>query len=98
MRDGTSENRKPRGGGWRPALLLFFVAPLTGEFLLSNLPITWLWVLIVLAPMYGGGALLIRETARRLRLGWPGILTMTLGYALIEEAFVTQSLFNPNYL
>jgi hypothetical protein len=89
---------QPSDKAWRPALLLFFLSPLVGEFLLGNLSITWLWVLIILAPMYGGGALLIRETARRLGLSWPGILALSLGYALIEEAFVTQSLFNPNYL
>lgn len=83
---------------WRPALGLFFLAPLVGEFLLGNLPITWLWALFVLAPLYGGGALLVRETARRLRLGWPGMILLALAYAVIEEAFVTQSLFNRDYL
>ncbi|MCL4301226.1 MAG: hypothetical protein KJ077_36175 [Anaerolineae bacterium] len=81
-----------------PALGLFFLAPLIGEFLLGNLPITWLWVLLVLAPLYGGGALLIRETTRRLNLGWPSMVVLGLAYAVIEEAFVTQTLFNPNYL
>jgi hypothetical protein len=80
------------------AVGLFFLAPLVGEFLLGNLPITWLWALISLAPLYGGGALLIRETARRLRLGWPSIVILGLTYAVIEEAFITQSLFNPNYV
>ncbi|RPI92713.1 MAG: hypothetical protein EHM40_12210 [Chloroflexi bacterium] len=81
-----------------PALGLFFLAPLVGEFLLGNLPITWLWTLLTLAPLYGGGALLIRETARRLKWGWPSMIVLALAYALIEEAFVTQSLFNPNYV
>lgn len=81
-----------------PAVGLFFLAPLVGEFLLGNLPITWLWALISLAPLYGGGALLIRETARRLKLGWPGVVLLGLAYAVVEEALVTQSLFNPNYL
>lgn len=81
-----------------PALGLFFLAPLVGEFLLGNLPITWLWVLLTLAPLYGGGALLIRETARRLNWGWPSLIVLGLAYAVIEEAFVTQSLFNPNYV
>jgi hypothetical protein len=81
-----------------PALGLFFLAPLIGEFLLGNLPITWLWVLLVLAPLYGGGALLIRETTRRLKLGWPSMVVLGLAYAVVEEAFVTQTLFNPNYL
>ena len=84
--------------GFIPALGLFFLAPLVGEFLLGNLPITWLWALISLAPLYGGGALLIRETARRFGLGWPSMVVLGLAYAVIEEAFVTQSLFNPNYV
>lgn len=81
-----------------PALSLFFLSPLVGEFLLGNLPITWLWALLTLAPLYGGGTLLIREITRRLRLGWPSMVILGLVYALIEEAFVTQSLFNPNYV
>jgi hypothetical protein len=81
-----------------PALGLFFLAPLVGEFLLGNLPITWLWALLSLAPLYGGGALLIREATRRLRLGWPSMVVLGLVYAVVEEAFVTQSLFNPNFV
>lgn len=81
-----------------PALGLFLLAPLVGEFLLGNVPITMLGALLLLAPLYGGGALLIREMARRWRLGWPGIGVLCLIYGLVEEAFVTQSLFNPNYV
>jgi hypothetical protein len=69
-----------------------------GEFLLGNLSITWLWTLLTIGPLYGGGALLIRETARRFNLGWPSILMLGLAYAVVEEAFVTQSLFNPDYV
>jgi hypothetical protein len=47
------------------ALTLFFLAPLVAEYLLGDLPITLLVALIMLAPMYGGGALLIRELTRR---------------------------------
>jgi hypothetical protein len=84
-------------GIW-PALGLMFVAPLVAEFLLGNLPVKLLPALIVLAPMYGGGALLIREAVRRTRRGWPSILLLGMAYAIFEEAFTTQSLFNPNYL
>ena len=81
-----------------PAVGLFFLAPLVSEFLLGDLPITMLGALVILAPLYGGGALLIREVARRRGLGWPGIFVLALAYAVIEEAFTTQTLFNPNYL
>ena len=80
------------------AVTLFFVAPLVAEFLLGDFPATWLPLLIILAPMYGGGALLIRELTRRTGRGWPTILLLGVAYAIIEEAFTTQSLFNPHYL
>lgn len=82
---------------WKPAIALFFLAPLIGEFLLGNLPITFLPALIVLAPLYGGGALLVRELARHRGLGWPGIVLLALAYAVLEEGIITQSLFNPDY-
>jgi hypothetical protein len=80
------------------AVTLFFVAPIVAEYLLGDFPATWLPLLIILAPMYGGGALLIRELARRTGRGWPTILLLGVAYAILEEAFTTQSLFNPHYL
>ena len=47
--------------------------------------------------MYGGGALLIRELARRSGGGWPTIIVLGLAYSTWEEALVTQLLFNPTY-
>ncbi len=78
------------------AVTLFFLAPIVAEFLLGDFPATWLPLIIVLAPMYGGGALLIRELTRRSGRGWPTILLLGVAYAIIEEAFTTQSLFNPD--
>ena len=88
----------PRTHSVKPAIGLFFLAPLVAEFLLGNLPIKLLPALVMLAPMYGGGALLIRETVRRSGRGWPSILLLALAYGILEEAFATQSLFNPDYL
>ena len=81
-----------------PAVGLFFLAPLVAEFLLGDLPINMLGVLVILAPLYGGGALLVRELARRTGHGWPSIFVLAFAYAVLEEAFTTQTLFNPNYL
>ena len=78
------------------AVTLFFLAPIVAEFLLGDFPATWLPLIIVLAPMYGGGALLIRELTRRSGRGWPTILLLGVAYAIIEEAFTTQTLFNPD--
>lgn len=77
---------------------LFFLAPFVGEFLLGNLPVTMFYLMPVLALLYGGGALLIRETAVRLNLNKAGLLLLCLAYGIIEETFNTQSLFDPNYL
>jgi hypothetical protein len=92
-----SKNGMRARGIW-PALGLIFTAPLVAEFLLGNLPIKLLPALIVLAPMYGAGALLIREVVRRTGRGWPSILLLGMAYGIFEEAYTTQSLFNPNYL
>jgi hypothetical protein len=79
-------------------ITLFFVTPLVAEYLLGDLPLTFLAALIVLAPAYGGAAVLIRETARRTGRGWPTMLVLGAAYTLIGEGLVTQSLFNHDYL
>lgn len=81
-----------------PVLALFFLAPLVAEFFLGDFPITMLPLILVLAPMYGGGALLIREVVRRTGRGWPTIALLALAFGVFEEGVLTQSLFNPDYL
>lgn len=81
-----------------PALALLMLAPLVGEYLLGNIAINALPMIIGLIPLYGGGALLIREAARRWRLGWPGIILLGIAYAVIEEGLLTRSLFDPDYV
>lgn len=95
MNDSTGRSR------WfvriAPAIGLFFLAPLTAEYLMGNVPITFLYAVVPLGAMYGGGALLIREIARRTGRGWPTMLTWALAYGLFEEAIITQTLWNPNW-
>jgi hypothetical protein len=81
-----------------PALVLFVLTPLVAEYLLGDLLLSQLAIVLVLAPLYGAGAVFIRELARRNGRGWPTILTLALAYGLLEEGFATQSLFNPHYL
>jgi preprotein translocase subunit Sec61beta len=80
-----------------PVAGLFFLAPLVGEFLLGNLPISMILALPFFAMLYGTGALLIREVARRTGRGWPSIALLAAAYALIEEGPVDQLLWNPSY-
>jgi hypothetical protein len=81
-----------------PALVLFFAAPLVAEWLLGDLSLRMIGALVLLAPIYGGGAILVREVARRRGGGWPAILALAAAYGVIEEGLLTQSLFNPHYL
>ncbi|MEU7833358.1 hypothetical protein [Nonomuraea sp. NPDC049129] len=80
-----------------PAFGLVLLSPLVAEFLLGDFPLTSLYFLVLLAPTYGGAALLIREVARRAGIGWPGIVLMSLAYGVFEEGIMTMSLFNPDY-
>ena len=81
-----------------PAVGLFFLSPLVAEFLLGNLSITAIGAALFLAPLYGGGALLVREVVRRTRRRWPSIVLLAVAYGVLEEGITTQSLFNPNYV
>jgi hypothetical protein len=81
-----------------PAVILTLLAPIVAEFLLGDFTIRKIGIALVLLPLYGGGALLIREIARRTGRGWPTIVLLGAAYSLLEEGFLTQSLFNPNYV
>ena len=81
-----------------PVFGLFFISPLVAEYLLGDFPITMIGLLAILAPLYGGGALLIREIVRRRGGGWANILLFALAYAVLSEAIINQTLFNPDYL
>ncbi|MFC6081205.1 hypothetical protein [Sphaerisporangium aureirubrum] len=80
-----------------PALGLFFLAPLTGEYLLGNVPASEIAGVIFLAPMYGGGAILVREAARRAGRGWTAILLLAAAYGVFQPGLLDQALFNSNY-
>ncbi len=81
-----------------PAIVLFFLSPLVAEYLLGDFGLGALYILAGVAPMYGGGAILIRELTRRTGRGWPTIVLLALAYGVLEEGFSTMSLFNRNYL
>jgi len=76
---------------------LLVLAPWVGEYLLGNVSVRELAALPVLAPMYGGGALLVREIARRSGRGWPSIVLLGLAYGIVEAGLVDQSLFNSSF-
>ncbi len=93
-----------RGAGpWRrrhraaPVAGLLVLAPLVGEYLLGNIPIREIGALPFLVPLYGCGALLVREVVRRTGRGWPTVLALGAAYGVVEAGLVDQSLFNPGF-
>ncbi|MCO6007093.1 hypothetical protein NE236_19105 [Actinoallomurus purpureus] len=81
-----------------PAIALFFLAPAIGELLLGNLRFGEAVVALpLLGLMYGSGALLIRETARRAGRGPTTMLILGLAYGLVEEGLADQMLFHRYY-
>jgi hypothetical protein len=80
-----------------PAIVLFVLSPLVAEFLLGNIAIDAVANVVFLAPLYGGGALLIREVTRRTGRGWPTMMLLGFAFAVFEEGLITQTLFNPSY-
>jgi hypothetical protein len=81
-----------------PVVSLWLLAPLVAEYLLGSLPLSLITILPLMAAMYGSAAVLIREVARITGGGWMTIALLGMAYGFVEEGFITQSLFNPNYL
>jgi hypothetical protein len=78
--------------------VLVFLAPFVGEVLLGNTPLRLILGYLIVLPMYGFGALFIRELSRRSGRGWPTILILGVAYGVAEEGLADMSLFNPNFL
>ncbi|GIH02417.1 hypothetical protein Rhe02_04840 [Rhizocola hellebori] len=76
---------------------LLLLAPFIGEFLLGNVTADMLAYAFLFIPLYGCGAVLVRELGRRTGSGWPGMALLAVAYALIEEGPVDQLLWNDSY-
>ncbi|GAA2702583.1 hypothetical protein [Actinoplanes palleronii] len=81
-----------RGAAWTLVLL----APLIAELSLGTVPLRQAWVVLIFLPIYGGGALLIREVTRRIGGGFPSLLLFGAAYGVIEEGLVLQGLTSPH--
>jgi hypothetical protein len=49
------------------------------------------------APLYGGPAVLIRETARRASLDWPAMVLFSAAFGLLQAGVIDQSLFSTEF-
>jgi hypothetical protein len=84
---------------WPAILTLFFLAPFTAEVLSNSTPILVFLTNPILAILnlllYGCGALLVREVARRRGLGWAGVLWLGAAYGVFEEGLALNTWADP---
>ncbi|HTL66854.1 MAG TPA: hypothetical protein VL200_04260 [Lacunisphaera sp.] len=78
-----------------PALVLVFLAPLLAEVLPGATRLSSLFVFPIEMCVWGGGALLIREAARRWGLGWRNVLCLALALSVAEECIIQQTSLAP---
>lgn len=84
----------------KPILFLFFLSPLVGEVLFgSTPPLAFInpLVFLFLGALYGSGALLVRDYARRWQRGCRSVLLLGVAYGIIEEGILVRSFFNPGW-
>lgn len=87
---------------WLPVLGVLLLSPVCAEYLSaydasSDGPAVLLGGLLVLAPLYGAPALLVREVAVRRGLGWPGLLLLATALGVVQAVLIDQSVVNPDY-
>lgn len=81
-----------------PIFVLYILSPLIAELLSGSTPVSRAEQLIFESVFYGSAALLIREFARRHKLGWYSIILIGFAFGIIEECLLLQSAFNPHFL
>ena len=84
-----------------PALVLFFLAPAIAELLSGSAPPSEFFNpvgLLLLASLYGSGALIVREMKVRWKKGYVTMFVLGAAYGMIEEGLVVKSLFDPEWV
>ena len=98
---GVSQEALSSKRGISPALVLFFLSPMTAELLSGSSPPTEFFQplsLLILAALYGSGAILIRELVLRWSKGWPSIIVLGAAYGIVEEGLMVKSFFDPQWM
>jgi hypothetical protein len=83
-----------------PALILFLLAPVIAELLSGSAPPAEFFnpvVFLLLASLYGSGAIVARELRIRWRKSYGSLLLLGAAYGLLEEGVAVKSFFDPNW-
>jgi hypothetical protein len=84
----------------KPIIFLFVLSPAIGELLSGSSPPQAFFnplAFCLLCALYGSGALLVRDYARRWKKGWYSILLLGAAYGIIEEGIMVRSFFSPTW-
>jgi hypothetical protein len=90
-----SEPDKSKRQGALPAFTLMILAPLVAEVLSGATRLSFIFVFIPEVLVWGGGALLVRELARRWKGGWTRMLLLGLCLSIAEEFLIQQTSLAP---
>jgi hypothetical protein len=91
--------RLPRRVRWGAVVALMLLSPFCAEYLIGYQgvitdPFGMLVAVLMVLPIYGAPAVLIREFVRRTGRGWPTMLLLAAAAGLIQAGLIDQSLFN----
>ncbi len=84
-----------------PAFVLFFLSPMIGELLSGSAPPAEFFNplgFFMLAVLYGGGAIMVRELTHRWGKSWPTLLVLGAAYGIAEEGLMCKSFFDPAWM
>ncbi|WP_049561993.1 hypothetical protein [Nonomuraea sp. SBT364] len=84
---------------WAVVAGLLVLSPIGAEYLIGygdsiDRPLELLAGLLILAPLYGTVAVLVREITRRTGRGWPTILLLSAAFGVIQAGLIDQTLFD----
>ena len=84
-----------------PVFALFVLAPMIGELLSGSAPPIEFFNpvgFLLLASLYGSGAIVIRELKIRWKKGFRALLLLGAAYGILEEGLMVKSFFDPNWM
>lgn len=84
-----------------PALALFLLAPAIGELLSGSSPPKEFFSpipFLLLASLYGSGAILIHELKTRWKKDYHSLLLLGAAYGILEEGLIVKSFFDPKWM
>ncbi|WP_107655831.1 hypothetical protein [Nocardia suismassiliense] len=98
----TNPSLAPARHRWVAVIGLMLLSPIAAEYLIGydsgiNRPLELLGGLLILGPLYGTVAVLIREVARRTGRGWPTMLLLATAFALAQAGLIDQALFGVTF-